>query len=449
MQGNSKIVLYAEDDESLREMVTVELEGELDVKIIAVDDGQSAVEYLKKHNNISVVICDFGMPVKNGDFVYKFIRENKPAIPFLLHTSAFSNQVDAFKTFHTDNPKNRLVVKPEVFSIVPLVSEILGFDEQSEPPEYCKVSIDRFLRFNCIGCDVFINLSGDKFVKIINRDELFTRDIIDNYKDKGCEYMFIRGADFMIFSQTHTEEVKARLTRKNLTPEQRVDAQLDGLSMIHDEAVNLGISEETLEIADEVTQSNVALLKDYKPAIKMLEGMIESKNFQYSHSLMSSYISMAIAMEMGLDSPSTLSKLSMAALMHDVMLENTTISKMHDLTPEKIDEWNWRTREQINAHCEQAAKLIDSMPSPLPDVKEIILSHHENASGTGYPRKLNSVEVTPLSCIFILAQQFTHESIKAGSINTSVIIDTIEKSYGWDNFLPPLKSLRRVFMKMM
>ncbi|MBT3235496.1 MAG: response regulator [Bdellovibrionales bacterium] len=449
MQTPTKKILYAEDEESLREMLTVELEGELDISVVAVDNGEAAVEYLKNNDDISAVICDYGMPIKNGDYVYNYIRENNPSLPFLLHTSVFSNQVDAFKSFHTDNPKNRLIVKPEVFSIVSLIGEILGFDEKTEPPEYCKVSINRFLNFNCIGCDVFINLSGHKFVKIINRDELFTKDIIDNYRSKGCEYMYVRGADFMEFGQIHTEEVKARLCRKNLTPEQRMNAQLDGISMIHDEAINLGISNETLEIADEVTQANIALLKDYQPVIKMLENMIENKNFQYGHSIMTSYISMAIAMEMGIDSPSTLAKLSMSALMHDVMLENTSIAEMHDLTPEKLDEWNWRTREQISAHCEQAAKLIDSMPSPLPDVKEIILSHHENAMGTGYPRKLNSTQITPMACIFILAQQFTHESIKAGSINTSSVIDTIEKKYGWDNFLAPLKSLKRVFMKMM
>jgi response regulator RpfG family c-di-GMP phosphodiesterase len=44
------------------------------------------------------------------------------------------------------------------------------------------------------------------------------------------------------------------------------------------------------------------------------------------------------------------------------------------------------------------------------DVEQIVAQHHERPDGTGFPRGLNSKFITPLSALFIIAQDMIEYS---------------------------------------
>jgi CheY-like chemotaxis protein len=67
-------IVYAEDEEELQEVLTMELEAELDIEVIRASNGLEAVKILENDQaeEISLVISDYNMPGGNGDCIYSY-----------------------------------------------------------------------------------------------------------------------------------------------------------------------------------------------------------------------------------------------------------------------------------------------------------------------------------------------------------------------------------------
>jgi PAS domain S-box-containing protein len=84
VRGGSELVLLAEDEPAVRAVVKriVERAG---YRVVAVQDGEEAVEYFRKHGEeIDLLLLDAVMPRKGGNEAMNEIRELNPNVPVLL-----------------------------------------------------------------------------------------------------------------------------------------------------------------------------------------------------------------------------------------------------------------------------------------------------------------------------------------------------------------------------
>lgn len=80
------IILYVEDDEQLREQISLIL-SKIMKKVFISKNGQEAIEIFKNNKDlIDMVISDIDMPMINGIELLKEIRSIDKKIPFLLNT---------------------------------------------------------------------------------------------------------------------------------------------------------------------------------------------------------------------------------------------------------------------------------------------------------------------------------------------------------------------------
>ncbi|MCE1246048.1 MAG: PAS domain S-box protein [Firmicutes bacterium] len=90
-------VLYVDDDYGFLNIFTLSFRNVFD--IVTAEDGEEALEQLKKYKNkIDIILADYDMPNMNGLEFLKIIKQNYPYIPFILYTGLGSEQVarDAF-----------------------------------------------------------------------------------------------------------------------------------------------------------------------------------------------------------------------------------------------------------------------------------------------------------------------------------------------------------------
>lgn len=106
MEINKKIaniIVHIEDEESFREIIK-ELVNEIGYHYVSFANGEDALAHFINHKNntallnrIDCIICDYSMPVMNGDeFILKF-KELKLDIPILGNSSSLTYNAELLK----------------------------------------------------------------------------------------------------------------------------------------------------------------------------------------------------------------------------------------------------------------------------------------------------------------------------------------------------------------
>ena len=135
----------------------------------------------------------------------------------------------------------------------------------------------------------------------------------------------------------------------------------------------------------------LVILSDLEP--------VESK-----HAMTTCLISLLLADEMHMNQVVVQEKLALGALLHDVGMRYVPKSILekprHTWTPEEL-----LTYEQ---HPLKSIEMLRDLKDISQDVLLIVVEHHENALGTGFPKRLRDVKISPLGRIVLLANHFAN-----------------------------------------
>jgi response regulator RpfG family c-di-GMP phosphodiesterase len=313
---------------------------------------------------------------------------------------------------------------------------------------YTKIKITRFLNFNNVCCDVFFKLRAEKYLKFIHSDDLYEHDRIDQYIEKAVKYLYILTEDYAAFSGSFSKLIMSRLEAKNLSSDQRSTLELASYQDIHDQLGTLGVNDRTINQAQATIKSSVGLIKSDPDLAELFENLMKGKNYISEHSLLLSYICSHIALSTSWGSPTTLEKLCMAAMVHDIGLPDPVLAEQTaSYGTEGLKALDPETAELIREHPAVAAALIKSGKTNIPDVDNIIIQHHELPDGSGYPYGRNGQSISPLSAIFIIAEHFVHRiyNTPANEVNFPSIVAEFEERFNRGNFKKPLEGFKKAF----
>jgi CheY-like chemotaxis protein len=120
---SDKIILIAEDENSNFELLKASLQR-TKIKIARAVDGEEAVNYVKNHNSIDLILMDIRMPRMNGYDATRLIKFLNPQIP-VISITAFAMSEDETKSLEAGCDK--YISKPIRPSILlDVLSKFLG-----------------------------------------------------------------------------------------------------------------------------------------------------------------------------------------------------------------------------------------------------------------------------------------------------------------------------------
>ena len=126
------------------------------------------------------------------------------------------------------------------------------------------------------------------------------------------------------------------------------------------------------------------------------------------HSLAVSAVSVMIARGLGWTVNTTIEKIALTGILHDI--------GMKELPPEILEkprhELNYEEQLVYETHAFRGAEILRSMPSVSEDLLAVVMEHHENAIGQGYPRRLRDYKLNPLSRVVAVADCFCESTLK-------------------------------------
>lgn len=300
--------------------------------------------------------------------------------------------------------------------------------------------------------DIYIKISDEKFLKIFSINDPLEKDRLQKYLDKGVNFLFIREQEFTAFTEYFLSLVVDKLKKAKAAPvEVKTLAELAAFDNIIETVKQVGITGATAEQIKDSVGSCLETIDKLKSIKSIFNNVFRSKNFISEHSLLVSYIAGKIATDTSWNSPQTLEKLSLASLLHDVSLEDNFLAKQHDMDVSTLQQleakFDGEILEAVKNHPLKTAQMLTSGQHLFADVESIILQHHERLGGEGYPSKMNSSVVSPLSCLFIIAEEYCLHLISGEQLDK----DAFEKKFmvfDTGNYKTPLKSFFNVFSQV-
>ena len=421
------------------------LEAEFNCEFVTAANGNEAIEAIKTRGPFDLILSDYKMPEANGGTVYLFNKAHQNT-PFILFSGGFLQDFAEFSDFYQVNAHNAFLGKPfneddliaHVKKIFPPSGESLEKDQE----KYIKVNLRHYIQYTSSAAEVYIKLAQDKFTKIIdtNNADAPEKDLLLHYLDKGLETIYV---DKRYFTSL-MKDAFAHLQEKLLESKKKEGIiEFGGLPFkVCFEGLNeIGIPDFHIQYTNDMINETVNEIFKNEEAKERFRSYCSMQGFAIGHSLVTMYIAASICHESGLNFHHSMKKICTAAFFHDFPLFETDASE--DWLPiEKA-----KHPDHLFNHPTIAASFVPKTSELFEDTARIILEHHERPGGNGYPKKLNSFSIAPLSCLFILSEEITFNLIR-NDFDFERLRDfllNIKEEYSLGNFGKFFKACETIF----
>lgn len=306
-----------------------------------------------------------------------------------------------------------------------------------------RVSKELFTDGLPLPAEVFTRLPSGQFILVGKKADTANLSSLHLMQDKKVD-LFVREEDY-----TGVVNYNVNLIEKTL--------KNDGVSMTLKMNLLKGVAETTIsELTKKelyvgsydrckqivgFVQETVAQIKDFD---KFLDVFSKLPGDMVSHSLATSVVSLLICEQMDITMKSTLEKVVMGAYLHDIGLKEIPAEVL------KKPRLQWTDAEVVyyESHTLRGVEILRDIKEIPSDVLAIVLEHHENALGLGYPRRIRDIKINPLARIVAVADCFIdllYETGKEGSQRTpEEAVSYIENTMGQPFNKPAFLALKKV-----
>ncbi|OUR99984.1 hypothetical protein A9Q84_02830 [Halobacteriovorax marinus] len=444
-----KHFLLIDDNFDHIELLMTSIESRFDNEILIAGTISEALFVLENRKDIGVIIADYNMREGTGGDVYKRYRELGYNIPFVLLTAESIEDLSEFDGFIDSNTSlHRYLQKPyKMNDLVEMLEDLMGDGANQDDSKYKKVRIQSYLTIHKTNFPLFVKINEDKIIQLSQLGDEDSDFQLKKLQDKGLLHIYLTNEDYKSFINESYSSMTDLLISEKTTVSDKIDAQFDSVDSFHDGLVLLGMPEASLSLAQKSIDTTITNLRKTKGLTPVLTKILSRKGYVQQISLLTNYISVAIAKETEYADTKLYEKLSLAAIFMDMSLQEEEPCKVLDIKEQKYKDFDFGTRGKISAHSEKSCEILESYLEISQDVRNIILEHHERPDGSGFPRGITTSSIKFPSAIFILAHEFSHHLILS-SINRVPLKEVLLRlylDYDTGNFKKPLEAFKRVF----
>lgn len=296
--------------------------------------------------NIRIAFVSTGVSSSHGLEEIKQIREMRPAIPLFLISYDPSSEPAEIKSPNIgiqgfiEKPKKfeeliaplNEIFKGEKWDDVKPDENVKDKELELSDDDYIRTSLKEFILTKNSFFNLYIRLSGKKYVKIANAGDELTSEILLKYAAKGIEHIFVPVEEHKKYLSLCDEMSKRILKKSNVNDFAKVDSILTFGSRLSESYALKGITPEKLDLAESFLSQSVAMVRSLRLQRKEFRdfmSILEAKE----HCSAVAFIASLLGNEVGFESSKCVKVVGLAALMHDIGL----YTQDPDFDEEKID----------------------------------------------------------------------------------------------------------------
>ena len=402
-----KIILIVESDAKARTHLESLLKS-ADFTVFAAADAMTARKIFET-TSIDAVLAEINTTGMRGvelTRVFKTIKQ----VPVVLMTqiSDLNETLQAYEA-GVDGFVAKPVHKEELFEVV---AACLGLEAEDETAnfknsDFCRINVHDFVVGTQIKYDVYIKLTGQKYVKIARRGEDLSAERVETYKARDVQFLHMLKSDFKKYVGHVLERHAARFA--TLDANARTSLVKHTGEVIVQQLFSDDLSEEAYAGAKAFVENSVASLTEDMDAFKLIALLNNHADFIYAHSVAVSFYGTLLAKQVKWTSPPNLFKVAMGGLLHDIGKKE--IDRAILLKP-RVELTAEETR-LLDSHTLRGRDILCALPGIPTDLIQIVLQHHEDCAGQGRPFGLKKERIHPLARLLAVADTFCHLALKS------------------------------------
>lgn len=453
-------ILIAHPEQKISAILSFAIERNFVCNILRAEAISRANELLESNRDIKLVLyADTLM----GNLEFKEFCQKKRGIPSVsltegsvgkLNKAADSDQVDAVTT------KDLIDKLQEAMQAMLKKAGVqMAVKAQNAESEYIRISCPLLVDVGALQAPVYIRLSEAKFLKIFDQGDAFDRqDLEKYYEKKKVEYFYLKKEGVGLFLTRFKSLLQDFLSagdKKNIalaktiassgkvTSNAALDVTIPTTDLLREVVQKFGVNDEVKEIVDanvNVALKSMASVSSLKDVLARLER--EKDRYIAGHSTILAYVCSAMAKAMKQDNEKSLQMLIMASQLHDISLSSDKLAavKSVDELGNAGENFTAAEIEEYMEHPRKAAELAQLATSTIRDADKIVLQHHEQADGLGFPNGITGINIMPLSALFIVAHEIVDAKI-AGNLNNPNLVTELKYKYNRGSFIQVFKQL--------
>lgn len=418
-------------------LIEVILESEFQVKIVKANSGPEAKGFLQSEKDITAIISGPN-PFKTiaEDNYYLYNLQNKK-VPFISYCDEFNSE--DIQRFKSDHNKNLHLSNPlDETKLYSVLQNLLRLEGQSykienskgEETALKKIKLSTLRMFSKLSYDLYLKLSGEKFIQVGKQGNDDLNSIVDHYTSKGIEHLYIQEQDYNRYLET-AKAIISTNTRDRIETGRQTHTTVQvydlAFQISREQLASIGITRMQEEIVHKAMENLILDLKENKNIYTMIKDFFNSQNYLTDHSLLIIYLSSMIVSKMGWSNDQTLQQIIYAGFFHDMFIPEE-LSKVQNINAIE----NKSERSAILNHISKAAQVMEGIKGINNDAHRMITDHHEKPDGSGFPIGLSANQLPPLSCVFITAHHII-DYLYGQNFETSTLATFIQGMQGtWD-----------------
>lgn len=437
----------------MRGIIKFVLETLLLADVTELESEEKGLSYLKNLDQApSMIIYDYTPNAYLLEDFIGYLKENSKKVRIVILVDEIREEgKELLKEFQQmqlmeeANLPNDLVEESQ---------KIFGGSPYINDSEYCRIDIDFLSILDGINKNLFIKLGSDKYIKIFSEDDNTNILDIKKYKEKGIQYLYLKRDTAMWVIGQIQKQITIFLKANNFrfvlrgasdTPEKRYEQKILRI----DEEVHVDLEfKKTIDKAIENIRSVVGKEQKVEHVLAVLKQQQENYAFFTQKMNLTSVIACAMAKQLDWISKTTIDKLVYASVLCDITLAvRPGLLKIQNLAEFERMKSSLSDEDQkiFLSHPKDAANLIKRyFNTAPPETDSLVYQHHELPDGAGFPMGLKAERISPLSALFILANEFSYYFLLDEEPTIDDFLLKCQSRFDFVNFRKVVKTLEKM-----
>ncbi len=250
--------------------------------------------------------------------------------------------------------------------------------------------------------DIYLKID-QKYIRFREQGDVIGAEKFDDFMKKGLEGIYVLADEIMIFldwiTNIRDQEIDETLKESGDDTREIVTSMFDVKEKVYETFFESEFDETVvIKLQDQVNEF-VGLVKEQPFSQQTIAALIARNSTLADHSVNVANISVYLAMVMGQGHQMVLENVYLGAILHDLGKAKAGITE--------IGSGDGRFMSQaMQGHPELSVKVIRKSKGVPDAVYRIILEHHEQFNGYGYPAGLYGDDIYEMAQIVSIANIF-------------------------------------------